>query len=210
MHIQNTTFSYQAPYYTTGKPEADQLWIVLHGYGQLAQYFIPKFEFLSDKALIVAPEGLSHFYLQGVSGRIGASWMTRQHRELAISNYIAYLDRVYDELIATCDKPFKKVTMLGFSQGVSTLIRWLCKRNPEFDQLLMCAGSFPEDVDKDNCSKVFRNKTCYYLYGDQDQYMQEGSIDRLKSLFDEYGLQVEILKFSGKHEIHQPSLELLA
>ncbi len=55
-----------ARYHTLG-PESGapkQLWIVCHGYGQLAARFLRHFEIINDGTrLIVAPEALSRFYL---------------------------------------------------------------------------------------------------------------------------------------------------
>ena len=49
-----------ARYHTVGDGgTARAIWIVLHGYGQLARYFLRKFEGLDAGLLIVAPEGLT-------------------------------------------------------------------------------------------------------------------------------------------------------
>ena len=40
---------------------------------------------------IIAPQGLHKFYLEGTSGRVGASWMTKENREDDIKNYLVYL-----------------------------------------------------------------------------------------------------------------------
>jgi predicted esterase len=204
---QKITFSYQATYQTVGRADATQLCLVLHGYGQLASYFIQKFSFLEDNAYIVAPEGLSHFYLQGTDGRVGASWMTKEKRELAIQNYLAYLDEVYGQVMKSLVRAPEKLILLGFSQGVSTLIRWIVASKIEFDQLIMCAGDFPKDIDKSAAVHLFREKPCYYLYGDEDPYLTNGSLNRLQSIFMEYGLKVEASMFHGKHEVDISSLK---
>ena len=36
----------------------------------------------------MAPEGLSRFYLEGFSGKVGATWMTREDRLNDIDNYL--------------------------------------------------------------------------------------------------------------------------
>ena len=93
------TTDYTARYYTLGEINEDpqqEVWVVLHGYGQLAQYFVRKFEpLLQDDVCVVAPEGLSLFYLRGTEGRVGATWMTSEFREHAISNYLVYLQKLY-------------------------------------------------------------------------------------------------------------------
>ena len=71
-----------ARYFTIGNEEQpDEIWFVLHGYAQLANYFIEKFRVLESKnILVVAPEGLHRFYWNGMSGRVAASWMTKEDR----------------------------------------------------------------------------------------------------------------------------------
>ena len=76
--------------------EARAHWYVLHGYGQLARYFIKKFTKLPAKGIhVTAPEGLHRFYLEGSSGRVGASWMTKEDRETDIANYIQVLNALH-------------------------------------------------------------------------------------------------------------------
>lgn len=207
--IQHVNFDYKSLYHTTGKLDSDKLWFVLHGYGQLASFFIQKFEFLERDRLIVAPQGLSHFYLQGTSGRVGASWMTKENRQLAIQNYSSYLDHTYRQVTKNMKSLPKHITMLGFSQGASTLIRWLVSSKVEFNQLIMCAGSFPEDIDIEASKRVFSHKACYYLYGNQDPYIKPGSIEQLSKKFHQYGMEVDFLKFEGKHEVSRTLLEQL-
>ena len=53
--------------------ETREIWFVVHGYGQLAEYFIRHFRGLDDGTrYIVAPEGLSRFYVKEWT-RVGAS-----------------------------------------------------------------------------------------------------------------------------------------
>jgi len=73
------TVARTARYEQLGEPSAAtrQLWLVAHGYGQLAEYFIRHFKavYAADPAgtVVVAPEALSRFYLAGNGGRVGAS-----------------------------------------------------------------------------------------------------------------------------------------
>ena len=40
----------------------------MHGYGQLAEYFIRKFNVLEEQNIcVIAPEGFSRFYLENVA-----------------------------------------------------------------------------------------------------------------------------------------------
>lgn len=81
-----------ARYWTLGEAEsAEEVWVVLHGYKQLARRFIRRFKPLDNgRRLIVAPEGLSRFYVSpsegrhGVASVVGATWMTREDRRAEI------------------------------------------------------------------------------------------------------------------------------
>jgi len=56
-----------------------QLWVACHGYRQLAGHFLRRFEALDDPSrLIVAPEGLSRFYLDDGTRRHGPDSQLRR------------------------------------------------------------------------------------------------------------------------------------
>jgi hypothetical protein len=135
----------RARYWTLGTLSAAtrEVWFVLHGYGQLAEYFIRNFTALDDGTrFIVAPEALSRFYLKEFTGRIGATWMTREDRQSEIADYVEYLDALYesiyesahtqasmrsaDDLLGSMHSPPPiQTTVLAFSQGVASACRWL-------------------------------------------------------------------------------------
>ena len=96
----------------------------MHGYGQMAKFFIRKFQSAEELGYtIIAPQGLHKFYLEGTSGRVGASWMTKENREDDIQNYLIYLNAVHSEI--SSEKNWDEIVILGFSQGVATAFRWL-------------------------------------------------------------------------------------
>ena len=81
-------------YYEAGEPvNGGPLWIVLHGYGQLARFFLRKFEAFEGQAHVVAPEGPNRFYLGDGYERIGANWMTREERGAEIAEHVEQLAR---------------------------------------------------------------------------------------------------------------------
>ena len=196
-------------YYTLGEindQREQEVWVVLHGYGQLAQYFIRKFERLvQEGAAIVAPEGSALFYLNGTQGRVGATWMTREFREQAILNYVAYLQHIYLAL----KLHRKRLVLLGFSQGGSTLIRWVVHHNISFDKLILWAGTFPPDVDAKACHRVLSEGVTYYVYGDQDEYITPERVNEQQALFAANGFNPEVVRFSGRHTIDEDVLRVL-
>lgn len=209
MEEQHIDISFTARYYTLGtlSPNPDQeVWVVLHGYGQLAKYFIQKFEAVVQRGgVVVAPEGLSLFYLQGTEGRIGSTWMTKEYREQSINNYIGYLQKVYQVL----ELHHKRLVVFSFSQGGATLIRWVVKHRVSFQKMIVWAGGFPPDVNPEVCRDLFSGKLLYYVYGDQDQYITPARMEKQQALFKQFHFQPEIIKFSGRHVVDPDVLRQL-
>jgi predicted esterase len=175
------------------------LLIVLHGYGQLGAYFIRKFKQLSNEYYIVAPEGMHHFYLKGSSGRVGASWMTKEAREIDIEDNNKYLDAVLESLKSK--KTFEKIMLLGFSQGGATAARWSAQRN-DIDQLILWASIFPPDIEKSSFSHF---KKGIFVIGKQDEFYDEAAQKIEISNYKSLGF--EIIEYNGKHDIEETTLQ---
>ena len=209
MNEHNINIDYTTRYYTLGElsdKSSQEVWVVLHGYGQLAKYFIQKFEPIQQRGtFIVAPEGLSLFYLQGTEGRVGATWMTRESRELAIQNYITYLQQIYQTLALQN----KRLVLFSFSQGGATLIRWVVRHRIPFQKMIVWAGGFPPDVDPAVCREVFSGKLLIYVYGNRDQYITPERLERQKRLFKQFYFRPKVVQFEGKHVIDRNVLQQL-
>ncbi|NIM48528.1 MAG: phospholipase, partial [Gemmatimonadales bacterium] len=132
-----------ARYFTLGTHRRDvrQVWFVCHGYGQLAQQFLRQFEVLDDgRRLIVAPEGLSRYYIDHTDRRVGASWMTSEDRLSEISDYVDYLDALYEHVLKRHRRSSVDVYVLGFSQGAATAARWISHGSATTDRLILWAA----------------------------------------------------------------------
>ena len=216
MEEKGVEFHCKARYYQLGPLNANtrQVWIVLHGYGQLAQYFIKKFESLQTHHIcIIAPEGLSRFYLSELtdSGRkdnkVGATWMTRENRLMDIDNYIQYLDAIFKkELILL---PHVPVTLLGFSQGCATVCRWAAQGDIHFERLILWAGLFPPDMNFELGRKVLASKETIMVAGDKDPFLTRERLEEFDQLANLLGIEPEKIMFDGKHEIKEEVLNQL-
>lgn len=198
----------QARYFKLGEQkQAKHLIFVLHGYGQLPQYFLRKFLPLqASHRLLVAPEGLHRFYLSGSKGRVGSSWMTKEDRQQDIEDYVAYLDQLARQLAS---QHFERVTILGFSQGVATACRWAVLGETPFDVLVNWAGAFPPDLDFTKAYDRLQAKHLFLALGDQDEYASEEDFQKQVSFLGQQGLQPRIKRFEGGHDLHQHTLEQL-
>jgi dienelactone hydrolase len=181
---------------------------VAHGYGQLAEYFLRPFASLDPSVhFIVAPEGLSRFYLQGVKGRVGASWMTREERLMEIADQHQYLDRVW-QWIQGQVSPVPQLVTLGFSQGVPTILRWLDKRDIPVRHIVCWAGSPPEDAPLQSQS-ILQAKQ-WLVWGDADEYIDGESKQKIREFYRAKRWQSEEILFNGRHQIDPQTLSQLA
>ncbi len=198
-----------AHYYTIGVPNAQvrYVWLVCHGYGQLAQHFIRKFDTIAADAdaLIIAPEGLSRFYTEGLSGRVGASWMTREDRLLEIADYCNYLSALYNNFITPLHHDVK-IVLMGFSQGCATQLRWIMRDFPRFDYLLLWAGMPPEDLDYQSNISYFDNKEVHCIYGTGDPFLQEERLLTYQQLLDSLPFPIHTRTFEGAHTVDRATL----
>lgn len=194
--IAQKTFRYQQ----IGElDKATHLLIVLHGYGQLAEFFIRKFNDIPENYLVVAPEGMHRFYLNGTSGRVGASWMTKEDRESDITDNLNWLNQLLNELKEK--KKFEKIILLGFSQGGATAARWYYSYKYEFNHLILWASVFPPDLEKPEHSNDSEN---YFLIGTEDEFYSTEQQNQEISFYRNLGFRT--LTFEGKHDIDSKKL----
>lgn len=195
-------------------PTTRQLWLVLHGYGQLAEYFIRHFAALhaADPAgtVIVAPEGLSRFYLQGTAGRVGASWMTRADRLAEIEDQASYLSQLLASLLVQCP-PGTPVTVLGFSQGTATASRWLahCAGHWRPQHLILWAGDFPADIEASRAQQAVQSLPVSLICGTQDGYVSPARLHEQAEVLRQHGAQVATHSFAGGHTLYPELLRQL-
>lgn len=197
-----------ARYFVAGpRRPIGRIW-ALHGYGQLPAYFLRRFEpAVAAGWQVIAPEGLHRFYVDGTSGRVGASWMTKEARETDIADYIAYLNRLHGQL-APVSGPS---VLLGFSQGVATAARWAAEGNCDFKAHLFWAGVFPPDLDQNQELASLRNAPAFIILGDDDPFFHEDLITKTESDLQSIGVNFQLIRFKGAHEINGQILaELIA
>lgn len=221
MHERHLVVSRTARYAVLGDAvrRPAELWLVLHGYGQLAHRFLRAFAPLDDGSrLIVAPEALNRYYLNDTGGahgpesRVGATWMTREDRLTDIADYVAYLDTLCRHCCAELDVPRASVRLvaLGFSQGAATVSRWAALGAFRPDHLVLWGAPTPPDLDLPATARAWADTRLTLVYGREDPSF-DGSravveAERLRA----HGLSPHLLGFDGGHEIRPELLEALA
>lgn len=210
MEEHEIVVSRRARYYTVGEPRtADEIWVVLHGYGQLADEFLTLFEpLVSESRAIVAPEALNRYYKDaGDSGShadtpVGTTWMTRRHREAEIADYVAYLDK----LAAAVRPEGARLGVIAFSQGTATAWRWVALGSSAFDRIVMWAGAMPPDLDLPRYGSRFPARGVDVVYGTGDSLIPWIDADAQRQRLLAAGIRLAVRTFDGNHRLDRPTL----
>ena len=185
----------------------DECWFVYHGYAQLAHRFLRRFEGLERPGRwIVAPEGLSRFYVHGSHGLVGASWMTREDRDAEIDDCLGYLDALYTGLFSNPDTA-PRIVLLGFSQGCATASRWAARGVARPARLVLWGELQAHDLtDEDHRRLREQGTEVLFVVGREDPYVSLTAVERAAKKLEAQGLTVRTMSFAGGHDIDGPTL----
>jgi len=206
----NISFEFSSSYITCNKltNNTENIWIVFHGYGQLSKYFIRRFDVLEgDKNYIIAPQGLSKFYVDEDFKNVGASWLTKEDKESDLLNQQKYLIKLMDELKSKIDFSKIKINLFGFSQGVSAFTRLLINYNMKIDNIIIWAGWVPDEffnINKD----VLKDTNLFFVIGNKDKYYNnpiiKGYIEKFKKTLNK---EIDYFVFDGGHIVDRKVLK---
>ena len=187
------------------------VWIVLHGYGVLSEYFVKKFECIIDETtLVIAPEATNRFYLGNNYNRVGASWMTKLDREQEIRDNILFLDKLFSIIKKEIGHDNFKLNTLGFSQGGPALVRWVMSNKLNTNSLILWGSDIPKD------SLVIENKSRWnsinlkIVIGKNDEYINEEKKQEFVGVVKSYGLKYDLIEYEGSHKIIEEELKKIA
>lgn len=207
----HVVFNYSAPYYTLNELTRDttDIWIACPGYGQLAKYFIRRFDvFDVKKHFIITLQGLSKFYLPDQKN-VGASWMTKEGRETDMQNQKTYFDAVMAEIFQDRNISEFKVHLMGFSQGVSMISRMAAYSKIDFDTLILWAGGFPPELVPADFNHLSEKTRLKVVLGDRDEFyaLDKNYQPEVAKMEDVLGLKSEFISFDGIHEVSREVLK---
>lgn len=205
------SFRFQAPFYKVGSinEQTRKVWIIFHGYGQLADDFSDLFaDLISDEHVLIFPQGLSKFYLKGVDKKIGANWMTSIDRELDIANYTAYLNQLFDHEI----RPYLEnieLNILGFSQGGHTASRWIYESNIAYHTLILWGSNLAYEIDQKIIASSFSEGNNLLVCGNRDRFIDPEQLQKLKIRYNQMGFKYQFIEYDGGHEIQPEILKMI-
>jgi predicted esterase len=199
-----------ARYYLLSEPsyKIKRVCILFHGYAQLAKEMLENFKDLQDEeTLFIAPEGFNRFYKRGFYGDVGASWMTKEDREIEIKDYLIFINNLYQSISTQLNAPKTSVNLFGFSQGAATAFRVFADNKFKVDNLILWAGSPPRDSDFKK-ARILSVSTNIKIYvGNEDKLVNHEKMNETLNLLKESKLKYELINYNGGHEIPEGLLK---
>ena len=168
-----------------------------HGYAEPAEAQLERMRAIAgaDRWLLLAVQGLHRFYHRRAN-EVVASWMTRQDRELAIADTIAYVAGVVDAVSSEWPAS-PALVFAGFSQGVATAFRAAAASPRRVDGVIAVGGDVPTEIGAAALGRVSRALVCR---GSRDEWYTTAKFDADIGRLRVAGASVTPLAFDGGHE----------
>jgi predicted esterase len=205
-HEKWLTYAATTPYETLFErtPQTRNVWVVFHGIGFLSRYFLRYFTHLDPREnYVIAPQAPSLYYLDAAYKNVGASWLTREHTREHMANLLNYLDALSRaESLETAPN----LILMGYSQGVSVLCRWVAQRKVRCSRLILYAGKVPLELTPADFSHLGPETPVEAFVGRSDPFLEADRTEvyaRLESLFPR---QLHLREYDGGHELHREHL----
>lgn len=182
-------------------------WLVgFHGYAQSADVMLEPFVRAagSDRWLVASVQALHPFYVARTN-EVVANWMTRQDRELAIPDNVAYVDTVLDQLEREFGAP-SALVFAGFSQGVAMAYRAALLGRRSATALVAAGG----DVAPDVLDAARTWPPVFLATGRDDTWYTPARLEAEAAKLRERGAHVRTLVFEGGHEWGEAVAEAVA
>lgn len=171
------------------------LLVGFHGYGERAEDQFERLRSIRGSSAwdVVAVQALHRFYPRD-GDRTGASWMTRDDREVTIGDNLQYVDRVLADLADELGQP-TSVVFAGFSQGASMAYRAaaLGRRSAG---VVACGGDIPPELTDEQLSRI---RAVLIAWGARDRFYTEAKRDADASRLSRAGVAVTVATFEVGH-----------
>lgn len=145
--------------------------------------------------LAVSVLGLHRFY-RGRSRDVVASWMTRQDREQAIADNLAYARAVVHAVTNEWDVGGAPV-FAGFSQGVAMAFRAACSSPSAGTGVIALGGDVPPELDREALARI---RIALVGRGRSDEAYAEATWERDVTRLRDAGVDVRPAAPDAGHE----------
>jgi len=186
---------------------AAPLLVGFHGYAEGAEAHLERMRAIpgADGWRLIAIQGLHRFY-QRRANEVVASWMTRQDRELAMADNLAYVNAVVDAVVSEWPDP-AAIVYCGFSQGVAMTFRAAVAARRPLAGIIAVGGDVPPELDRAALSRI---RSALICRGVRDEWYTTAKFDADIGRLRSSGVAVTPLAFDGGHEWSKPVLEAAA
>lgn len=166
-----------------------------HGYAESAAMHMEQLRRLDPKHewVRVSVQGLHRFYSRMQD--VVASWMTRQDRDLAIADNLAYAVSVR-EAVAAAHPCAGRIVVVGFSQGAAQAYRSAVAFGRSCVGVVVLGGDLPPDV----APEAQRLPPVLIGRGRADTWYTSERLAADVATMTEAGRPPEICEFEGGHE----------
>ena len=176
------------------------LLVGFHGYAQSAEDMMEQLELIpgSEQWTLVSIQALHRFYARRQE-RVVASWMTRQDREQAIEDNVAYVNRVIGRVIGPLmaeagDTP---LVFVGFSQGVAMAYRAAILGTYRSRCIIAVGGDVPGDV---RTIPSERFPPILLAAGESDDLYTSTHLESDEGFLRSHGVELDVFRYPGGHE----------
>jgi predicted esterase len=199
MNERNIATSIHGRYLTIppALPGPAPMLVGFHGYAEDAETQLERLRAIpeSHRWLIVAIQALNRFY-QRRTNQVVASWMTRQDREAAIADNIAYVAKCLDAVAAEWPA-LPKVVFAGFSQGVAMAFRAAVHSTREAVGVIAVGADVPPEIAPQELQKL---PAVLIARGASDERYTKDQFAKDEQLLRNSSVSVYALEFNGGHE----------
>ena len=177
---------------------AAPLLVAFHGYAEAAEAALDRLRAIpgADRWTCVSVQALNRFY-QRRTNEVIAGWMTRQDRELAITDNIAYVGGVLEAV--SREWPARPlVVFAGFSQGVSMAFRAAAATTSRaVGGVIAAGGDIPPEIPLERLPSLGAVVLCR---GTRDEFYSAEKFSADRQRLNDAGVAVTAVEFDGGHE----------
>lgn len=176
-----------------------------HGYMETAQIQMDRLEAIDGASAwtLVSIQGLHRFY-RGRSQDVVASWMTREDRELAIADNLAYVAAALEQVPHDGST---RIVYAGFSQGVAMAFRAGVGGGRRAAAIVAVGGDVPPELVADPSVQF---PPLLLARGARDEWFTSTRFENDVAALRERTKGLEPLEYDGAHEWNAPVSDAIA
>ena len=170
------------------------LLVAFHGYAQSADETLADVRKIpgANAWTIASVQGLHRFYNRN-NEKVIASWMTRQDRDDAIADNVAYVDRAIDAVGTPGPMVF-----VGFSQGASMAYRAAVLGSHRAVGIIALGGDIPPEVKSGEILRPW--PTVLIGSGERDTWFTPAKAEADAAFLAAQQVPHDVVRFAGGHE----------